>query len=103
MGREDKQSAIAHEIANLAVHSQPVGRIVGDLSAVLQVLGVAEQHNALGLLANGCAAITDGGSCEGGALAVGCISICTCVLQLGCLRRIWAHEISFFVRNPELG
>jgi len=23
--------------------------------------------------------------------------------QPGCLRPIWAHEISFFVRNPELG
>jgi len=23
--------------------------------------------------------------------------------QPGCLRRIWAHEISFFVRIPELG
>ncbi|KAK3321488.1 hypothetical protein B0T19DRAFT_404014 [Cercophora scortea] len=23
--------------------------------------------------------------------------------QPGCLRRIWAHKISFFVRNPELG
>jgi len=24
-------------------------------------------------------------------------------IQLGFLRRIWAHEISFFVRHPELG
>ena len=24
-------------------------------------------------------------------------------IQPGCLRRIWAHEISFFVRRPELG
>ncbi|KAK0731931.1 hypothetical protein B0H67DRAFT_566231 [Lasiosphaeris hirsuta] len=23
--------------------------------------------------------------------------------QPGCLRRIWAHEVSCFVRNPELG
>jgi len=25
------------------------------------------------------------------------------VNQLGCLRRIWAREVSFFVRDPELG
>jgi len=31
------------------------------------------------------------------------VGVKRCCVPAGNLRRIWAHEISFFVRNPELG
>lgn len=70
MGRQNNERAVANQVAALAVHPETVGRVVGDLAVVLLVLGPAVEDNTLDLLADGGAALGDGGTGEGGTLAV---------------------------------
>ena len=48
----NEQRAPAHRIRRIAVHLEPIARIIRDLPAVLQILGVTKQHNALDLVAH---------------------------------------------------
>ena len=70
MRREHNKRAGAHEIAALAVDLDTALRVVGHAAVVLLVLGIAEENDALDLLADGGVAVADGGGGQGGALAV---------------------------------
>lgn len=103
MGEGDDQGACADQVSECAKDLGAVGRIVDNLAVVLLVLGVAEEHDALDLLADSSAAVADCSSSEGGTLAVNdevlsaillnwCLSlgedseVLTCILQRQSLR-----------------
>jgi len=67
---EDEESAVADGIANSAVDLGLGGGEVGDAAEVLEVLGVAEEHDALDLVLDGGAELADGVTDDGGTLAV---------------------------------
>jgi len=67
---QDNQGAIANQISGLAINSEAIGGIVGDLSAVLLVLGISKEDDAFNLFPDGGTAVANGGGDEGGALAV---------------------------------
>lgn len=64
------QAAGADQVSDSTEDLEAVGRVVGNLAVVLLVLGVAEEDDALDLLADGGATVADGGGSEGGTLAV---------------------------------
>lgn len=53
MSRRNGERADADQIADIAEDLEPVGGIVGDLPAVLQILGISEENRAHDLVANG--------------------------------------------------
>jgi hypothetical protein len=66
--RGDGKCTSADKIANGAKDLELVGGVVGDSAAVLQVLGVSEEHGADDLVTNGRVQVADGGGCESGSL-----------------------------------
>ena len=69
MSGQDKEGAIAHHVARRAEYNKAAHGVVRYFAVVLLVFGVAEEHDALDLLADGGAAVPDGGGREGCALA----------------------------------
>lgn len=66
----DNQDGIAEDIAIRAVNPRPVGRVVGDLSVVLLVLGVPEENGAGDLVLHLAASkLGEGGGDKGRTLA----------------------------------
>lgn len=76
MSSSDGKSTGADEIATRTEDLGPVGRVVGDSTAVLEVLGVSEKNGADDLVADSSAGVTDGGGGESGTLTVTDISGC---------------------------
>src|SRR4051794_37279817 len=72
--RKHQQGASADSVPEGAIDLEAARGVVGDLAIVLLVLSVAEQHDALDLLADGGAAVADGGRGESRALAVVTVS-----------------------------
>jgi len=70
MGGRHDQATLADLISHLAEDLEAVGWIVGYSAVVLLVLGIAEEYDALDLLADSCAAVADGSGGEGSTLAV---------------------------------
>lgn len=70
MSRENNKTASADEVAERAEDLEAVGGVVGDLAAVLLVLGPSEEDNTLDLLADGGTAVSDGCTSEGSTLAI---------------------------------
>lgn len=69
-GRDDERP-LADAVADGTVDGETAGRVVGDETLVLLVLGVAEERGALDLFPDGSGAVADGRGKEGGALAGG--------------------------------
>lgn len=70
MSGRDDEAARADEVTRGALHQGLVGRVVGDLAAVLQVLGVSKQGGADHLLLNGSVEVADGGGNKSSTLAM---------------------------------
>jgi hypothetical protein len=70
MRRGDDERAGADGIANIAEDLGTLTGVIGDGAAVLEVLGVSEEGDALDLLLDGAAELADGGGDERRALAV---------------------------------
>lgn len=68
--RRNVQGPVADGVRDIAVHLGLLRRKVGDLAAVLQVLGVAKQHDALDLVADRRRQLADRVAHDGRALAV---------------------------------
>jgi hypothetical protein len=71
VSRSDGKSTRADEIASRAENLEVAGRIVGDATVVLLVLGVSEENGTNDLVADCRGDVADSGSCESGTLSGG--------------------------------
>jgi hypothetical protein len=83
VSRSDGQGTSADEISSSAEDLEPVGGVVGDSTAVLQVLGVSEEHGADNLVTNGRVQVADGGGCESSSLTK---------VIVNCVQESWHEE-----------
>jgi hypothetical protein len=75
MSRGDGESTGADKIASCAEDLESVGRVVGDGTTVLKVLGVSEEYGTNDLVAHSSVEVTDGGSGERGTLTTLIVSM----------------------------
>jgi hypothetical protein len=72
--RGNGQRTRTNKVAHSTIHFQVIRREVRNTTAVLRVLGVAEEHDALDLVADGLGELGDCAGDYGGALALGVLA-----------------------------